>query len=137
MAGSPASEGEAAACEEVADAPAGAAEGPPRDGREPATTPVARAPHAAALQVQALVGGATGTDSAQTAITLLQAQRRQLNVQKKQLTRQLRNEGRKRQRILDRSQRLSNQDLVEVLNIRTARSAAAQARQAARPAPKR
>ena len=62
----------------------------------------------------------------------LQQQRKALLDQRKLLTRQLKNESRKRRRTLSKSARLSNKDLVEVLQIRQNRAVAkAQANAAA------
>ena len=63
-------------------------------------------------------------DRGRDAITDLQSKRRNLNAQKRELTKQLRNEARKRKRMLNRSAGLTNYDLVEVLTIRQHRSLA-------------
>ena len=63
----------------------------------------------------------------------LREQRRQLQANKRALTKTLRNETRKRSRMLSRSAQLTNDDLVEVLQIRQAR-AAAKAKAKANPA---
>ena len=61
----------------------------------------------------------TSTDEIQA----LREQRNALNLRKRQVTKQLRNESRKRARMLQRSAQLTNEDLVEVLQIRQARAA--------------
>ena len=77
--------------------------------------------------------GAAGPDRGKSAITDLQDARRVLAAQKRRLTQQLRNETKKRARMMNKSARLSTQDLVEVLHIRQSRVAAAKAKaQAAR-----
>ena len=72
--------------------------------------------------------GATGPDRAKNAITDLQDARRVLAVRKRRLAQQLRNETKKRARMMTKSARLSTQDLVEVLHIRQNRVAAAKAK---------
>ena len=64
------------------------------------------------------------TDRGRNNIAELQTQRRELAARKRQLTKELRNESRKRSRMLARSARLSNVDLVEVLQIRQNRAVA-------------
>ena len=51
--------------------------------------------------------------------------RKRIQSEKKRLTQQLRNEERKRKRIMQKSQYLSNTDLVEVLTIRQSKAATA------------
>ena len=64
------------------------------------------------------------TDRGRNNIAELQTQRRELAARKRQLTKELRKESRKRSRMLARSARLSNVDLVEVLQIRQNRAVA-------------
>ena len=102
----------AAAAEAAAAAPpaAGAADAP-ADG-EDATDVI--------LQ---MVAQARGMDRGQTEISRLQEQRRALANEKRALTRQLKNESRKRARLLQKSSKLSVPDLVQSLYIRQARAA--------------
>ena len=60
-------------------------------------------------------------------------QRKQLQQERKRLSAQLRNEERKRQRILKKSQLLSNEDLVDVLTMRTSEGEAAAPKNKAKP----
>ena len=76
----------------------------------------------AILELLATGGGAS--DESQDAIANLQGQRKELLEERKRLTRALRNETRKRKRMLNKSARLSNADLVEVLQIRQNRAVA-------------
>ena len=62
-------------------------------------------------------------DRGQTEISRLQEQRRALANEKRALTRQLKNESRKRARLLQKSSKLSVPDLVQSLYIRQARAA--------------
>ena len=65
-----------------------------------------------------------GSDETQDTITDILQRRRDLQQERKRLTRELKNESRKRRRVLNRSARLSNADLVEVLQIRQNRAVA-------------
>ena len=111
MAESPARDAEAApAAAAAAPPPAGAADAP-ADG-EDATDVI--------LQ---MVAQARGMDRGQTEISRLQEQRRALANEKRALTRQLKNESRKRARLLQKSSKLSVPDLVQSLYIRQSRAA--------------
>ena len=68
-------------------------------------------------------------------IQSLREQRRKLNVRKREVTEQLCNESRKRARMLQRGSQLTNDDLLEVLQIRQSRAAAAKAKARAGPDP--
>ena len=70
-----------------------------------------------------MVGQARGMDRGQTEISRLQEQRRALANEKRALTRQLKNESRKRARLLQKSSKLSVPDLVQSLYIRQSRTA--------------
>ena len=77
-------------------------------------------------------------DSGKKKVAELAAERKRVQSEKKRLTQQLRNEERKRKRIMTKSAYLSNADLVEVLTIRqskaaTAAKAKAKAEQTASP----
>ena len=74
---------------------------------------------------------AGGSDASADSIQDLRAQRRLLNENKRALSKALRNETRKRARLLHRSAQLTNGDLVEVLQIRQARAEAKAKAQAA------
>ena len=76
-------------------------------------------------QVLRALMAATDGDPSMDEIQKLRQERRAMNAQKRALTKQLRNESRKRARMLNRSAQLTNEDLVEVLQIRQARAAAA------------
>ena len=100
----------------------------PADGNSSENTgeiPHASASHASsrAERFAALFadGAADGTTDE---IQRLRAQRGALNAQKRAVTKTLRNECRKRTRMMARSSQLSNEDLVEVLAIRQARAVA-------------
>ena len=77
-----------------------------------------------------LTAAAQGLDTGKTKIASLQEQRKALNDQKNTITRTIKNEARKRKRLLDRSAKLSVPDLVQTLYIRQQRAAAAAARRA-------
>ena len=62
------------------------------------------------------------------------AERRALVVARTELTMQLRNETRKRKRMLEKSSKLSTQDLVSVLELRQERNAVAKAKAKAKAA---
>ena len=64
-------------------------------------------------------------DSGKKKVAELAAERKRVQSEKKRLTQQLRNEERKRKRIMQKSQYLSNTDLVEVLTIRQSKAATA------------
>ena len=74
----------------------------------------------------------TEADAGQSALLDLQSRRRELQDLKRTVSQQLRNERRKRTRMLHRSARLSSEDLVEILQIRQVR---AQAKAKAAPTP--
>ena len=74
--------------------------------------------------LELLSGAASSADQSMDAITNLQQQRKDLLNQRKLLTKQLKNATRKRKRMLDKSSKLSNDDLVEVLQIRQNRAVA-------------
>ena len=65
---------------------------------------------------------------------VLRDQRRALAVTRTELSRQIRNETRKRKRMLEKSSKLSTQDLVSVLELRQERNAAAKAKAKAKAA---
>ena len=111
MAESPARDAEAAPAAAAAAPPAAGAADAPADG-EDATDVI--------LQ---MVAQARGMDRGQTEISRLQEQRRALANEKRALTRQLKNESRKRARLLQKSSKLSVPDLVQSLYIRQARAA--------------
>ena len=83
----------------------------------------ASSPSSAAARVAAFLGTECNDCSA-VEIDRLRAQRRTLNEAKRTVTRELRNETRKRKRMLARSSNLTNDDLVEVLAIRQQRAVA-------------
>ena len=83
--------------------------------------------------LQLLASSPGGSDRGQDSIQDLQGQRRALTDEKRRLTKQLRNETRKRKRVLNKSARLSNMDLVEVLQIRQNRAAAKAKSRAEKP----
>ena len=85
--------------------------------------PPAEKPVGAAI-LELLARSTGGTDQGQDAISNLQHQRKELLEERKRLTRALKNETRKRKRVLNRSARLTNADLVEVLQIRQTRAIA-------------
>ena len=64
-------------------------------------------------------------DSGKKKVAELAAERKRIQSEKKRLTQQLRNEERKRKRIMTKSAYLSNADLVEVLTIRQSKAATA------------
>ena len=64
-------------------------------------------------------------DSGKKKVAELAAERKRIQSEKKRLTQQLRNEERKRKRIMQKRQYLSNADLVEVLTIRQSKAATA------------
>ena len=111
MADSPARDAEAAPAAAAAAPPAAGAADAPADG-EDATDVI--------LQ---MVAQARGMDRGQTEISRLQEQRRALANEKRALTRQLKNESRKRARLLQKSSKLSVPDLVQSLYIRQSRAA--------------
>ena len=111
MAESPARDAEAAPAAAAAAPPAAGAADAPADG-EDATDVI--------LQ---MVAQARGMDRGQTEISRLQEQRRALANEKRALTRQLKDESRKRARLLQKSSKLSVPDLVQSLYIRQARAA--------------
>ena len=111
MAARPARDAEAAPAAAAAAPPAAGAADAPADG-EDATDVI--------LQ---MVAQARGMDRGQTEISRLQEQRRALANEKRALTRQLKNESRKRARLLQKSSKLSVPDLVQSLYIRQARAA--------------
>ena len=111
MAESPARDAEAAPAAAATAPPAAGAADAPADG-EDATDVI--------LQ---MVAQARGMDRGQTEISRLQEQRRALANEKRALTRQLKNESRKRARLLQKSSKLSVPDLVQSLYIRQARAA--------------
>ncbi len=65
---------------------------------------------------------------------VLRDQRRALAVTRTELSRQIRNETRKRKRMVERSSKLSTQDLVSVLELRHERKVAAKAKAKAKAA---
>ena len=65
-------------------------------------------------------------DVGKTKMDELAVQRRELGKEKKRLTADLKNEGRKRQRIMKKSMNLSNEDLVDVLTMRKCKEGTAQ-----------
>ena len=73
-------------------------------------------------------------DSGAAKIAEISEKRKSLVAEKKKLAQQLRNENRKRQRIRQRSQYLTNEDLVEVLTMRKSKKNAAEAKSMPRPA---
>ena len=77
-----------------------------------------------------LTSAATGLDKGKTKIAQMQEQRRVLNAEKQALTRTIKNEARKRQRLLAKSSKLSVPDLVQTLYIRQQRAKATAARRA-------
>ena len=77
-----------------------------------------------------LTAAAQGLDTGKTKIASLQEQRKALTTEKNSLTRVIKNETRKRKRLLDKSAKLSVPDLVQTLYIRQQRAAAAAARRA-------
>ena len=81
-----------------------------------------------ALVPAALEGAPTENDRLQ----ILRAQKAELTQRKKVLSRQLRNEERKRHRLRERAKNLSNDDLVRVL---AGREAQAKAKAKAKPQP--
>ncbi len=111
MAESPARDAEAAPAAAAAAPPAAGAAEAPADG-EDATDVI--------LQ---MVAQARGMDRGQTEISRLQEQRRALANEKRALTRQLKNESRKRARLVQKSSKLSVPDLVQSLYIRQSRAA--------------
>jgi len=111
MAESPARDAEAAPAAAAAAPPAAGAADAPADG-EDATDVI--------LQ---MVAQARGMDRGQTEISRLQEQRRALANEKRALTRQLKNESRKRARLVQKSSKLSVPDLVQSLYIRQSRAA--------------
>ena len=83
----------------------------------------AAAPPSRGEQLAALFANA-GTDRSEDEIQKLRRERTRLNAEKRALSKQLKNECRKRSRMLTRSAQLSNEDLVEVIHIRQARAVA-------------
>ena len=79
---------------------------------------------------------ARGMDRSKTEIARLQEERRAIAGEKRALTKALKNETRKRQRLLKKSAQLSVPDLVQTLYIRQARAAERQQRAAERGAGK-
>ena len=113
---------------EEADRPAAtsvAAGGRDGDRVQPGPTdePASERPVRAAI-LELLATSTGSADESQDAIANLQGQRKELLEERKRLTRALRNETRKRKRMLNKSARLSNADLVEVLQIRQNRAVA-------------
>ena len=78
--------------------------------------------------MQFLGSAGESVDRSKNTIADLVEQRKALQQQKKDLSRQLRNATRKRRRLLAKSSQLSSMDLVEVLQIRSAREASREAR---------
>ena len=76
----------------------------------------------------------TTVDTGAAKIQEITEKRKNLIAEKKKLAQQLRNENRKRQRIRQRSQYLTNEDLVEVLTMRKCKKNAAEAKPMPRPA---
>ena len=87
-------------------------------------------PAAATAAILRLTAAAQGLDTGKTKIATLQAQRQALNAEKNQITRNIKNEARKRKRLLERSAKLSVPDLVQTLYIRQQRAEALRARRA-------
>ena len=77
-----------------------------------------------------LKADATAIDAGKTKIEEIAEKRKSLQAERKRLSSELRNESRKRQRIVKRSQYLSNEDLVEVLAMRKNKKAVAEAKAA-------
>jgi hypothetical protein len=83
----------------------------------------AAAPSGRLQRLTALLANAE-IDHTADEIQRLRAERRALNERKRVLARSLRNESRKRARMMQRSAQLTNEDLVEVLHIRQTRAVA-------------
>ena len=69
-----------------------------------------------------MVSQARDIDQGKSEIMRLQEQRRQVNAQKRALSQELRNQTRKRQRLINKSAKLSVPDLVQSLYIRQTRA---------------
>ena len=88
---------------------------------EPDAAAVGQDPRQAILDA---IGASGVAKERQNAIQILQRRRSELNAQKRELSRQVRNEGRKRSRLIQKSSKLSVPDLVEALALRQARAKA-------------
>ena len=77
-------------------------------------------------QAQALLAGVG--DEAGGRIAALEEQRRRLAAERKEVLRTLRNEQRKRKRLIEKAKTLTNSDLMEVLGARAAAKAKAVAK---------
>ena len=73
-------------------------------------------------QILRMVSQARDIDQGKSEIMRLQEQRRQVNAQKRALSQELRNQTRKRQRLINKSAKLSVPDLVQSLYIRQTRA---------------
>ena len=104
--------------------PAGSASAAPASGPSAAgTSPGATWASVGDQILELLSSGAPGGDAAKSQIDALVNERRALAVEKAKLSKLLRNETKKRKRILEKTTRLSTMDLVEVLNIRQGKAA--------------
>ena len=97
-------------------------------GAEGATEAVAERQNLGQALMDLINSGAAAPDSSKTAIAALRDSRKALSAQKRGLTQQLRNETKKRARMMSKSAKLSSLDLVEVLHIRQSRVLAAKAK---------
>ena len=117
----------------------GSADDAPAEGDGPAAVQAHDDPSGAGARDQTamileMVQQARGMDQYKGAIQRLQDARKALATQKREVTMQLRNERRKRQRLLHKSCKLSVPDLVQSLCIRQARAAEREQRQLERAA---
>ena len=76
-----------------------------------------------------------GTDREADEIARLRGDAEELRRQKKRLTQQIRNEKRKRSRLLKKSAGLTNKELVKIMHVRGLRAQANSARSSAAPGP--
>ena len=76
-----------------------------------------------------------GTDREADAIARLRGDAEELRKQKKRISQQIRNEKRKRSRLLKKSAGLTNKELVKIMHVRGLRAQANPARSSAAPAP--
>ena len=104
--------------------PAGSASAAPASGPSAAgTSPGATCASVGDQILELLSTGAPGGDAAKNQIGALMTERRALAVEKAKLSKLLRNETKKRKRILEKTTRLTTMDLVEVLSIRQGKAA--------------
>ena len=87
--------------------------------RPPGTgAPAAGGACAASVTILETIAPLLGANQGAVTMAQIKEQRRLVSVQKRALTQQMRNERRKKARLLSKSSRLSNMDLIDVLRLR-------------------